>query len=315
MSLPTLNDVHLVNPVLTNVMVGYRNQDTRFVASRVFPSVPVEFKAGTYPVLTKKYWFADEMKSRAPGAKFARGGYGVESGTYDTLGWGLEYAVADESRAANQLPMALESIGARWLGTQSMIRKERAWASANMAASVWTTQDNNSATDWDDFEAGDPVANLRTARTAVSQLTGIYPNYLVMGELVENALINHPDILDRLKFVQAATASAVRQALAAIFEIDQVLVGAAIYNSVNEGATADYDAIIDDDALLCYVTPTPGIFEASAGYTLAWEPGGGTGQIVTYRDQSTKSDILQNSEQWVQKVVAADLGAIWLDIV
>ena len=39
------------------------------------------------------------------------------------------------------------------------------------------------------------------------------------------------------------------------------------------------------------------------------------GQIVTYRDQSVKSDILQASEAWDQKIVASDMGYFFSDIV
>jgi hypothetical protein len=66
---------------------------------------------------------------------------------------------------------------------------------------------------------------------------------------------------------------------------------------------------------LLYVTPNPGIMEASAGYTFTWDGGGGIGQVGTYRDQSVKSDILQHSESWDQKAVATDLGYFFTDIV
>jgi hypothetical protein len=315
MSQPTVNDVQAVDPILTNMLVGYKQADARFVSSQIFPSVPVDKMGFTYYILTKKYWFVDEMQKRAPGGRFARGGFGVESATGQVDLWGLEYPVPDEDQANSQLPLTLEGIGTQWLAQQSLIRKERAWAADFMAASVWTTQDNNATTDWDDFSAGDPVKDIKTGKRAISQLTGQTPNTLLVGEIVDDAITLHPDILDRIKYTVAATGAAVDSAVAAILKVQRYIVATAIYNSANEGQAASYAPIIDDDALLCYVTPAPGLFVASAGYTFGWTDGGGDGVVVPYRDQKVKSNILQTSEAWDQKVVAADLGAIWLDVV
>lgn len=315
MTIPTLNDIQAVDPVLTNILVGYKQADTRFVASQVFPAVPVDKDSGTYYVLSKQYFFMDEMKRRAPGDPVARGGYGVSTATYAAAQWALEHKIPLEHRANNQMPLGLETIGAQWLAQQSMIRKERAWASDFMAASVWTTQDNNATTDWDDYTSGDPLKDLRTGRRGISQLTGQTPNALVVGEIVDDALNTHPDILDRVKYQLVATNQNVRASLAAVLGVEQYLVGLGIYNSAVEGQTAVYAPIIDDDALLLYVNPTPQLMAPSAGYTFTWDGGGGIGQVVTYPEQSTRSDILQLVEAWDQKVVAADLGAIWLDVV
>lgn len=315
MAQPTAHDLQVVDPVLTSMLVGYKQTDNRFVAGRMFPGVSVPNKAGTYYILTKKYWFVDEMKSRAPGSKFARGGFGVESATFATLGFGLEYPIPDEDQANSQLPLSLESIGTQWLAQMSLIRKERAWAADFMAASVWTSQDNNATTDWDDFTSGDPIMDIKTGKRTISQLTGMTPNTLMVGEIVDDALCMHPDILDRIKYTVTATGAAVDAAMASVLKVPSYLVATAVYNSANEGQDATLVPIIDDDALLCYVASAPGLFTASAGYTFEWAGGGGGGQIGTYRDQSVKSNILQMSEEWDQKVVAADLGYIWLDVV
>ena len=315
MAQPTHTEIQAVDPVLSNMLVGYMQAEDRFIASKLFPVVPIEKQSGTYYAFTKKYWFLDSLKVRAPGGAFARSGYGVETATAQALLWGLEHPIADEARANNQMPMALEQAGLQWLAQQSLIRKERAFAADFMANSVWGTSDNNSTTDWDDFTSGDPVNDVLTARRTISNNTGFDGNTMALGYIVHQALVNHPDIIDRVKYVQAATLSNVEGALAAAFGVANYWVGKASYNSANEGQTFSAAAIIDDDCLVAYVSPTPGIMTASAGYTFAWEGGGGAGQIGVYRDQSVKSDILQHSEAWDQKAVATDLGYIFLDVV
>lgn len=315
MAQPTHSEIQAVDPVLSNMLVGYMQEDTRFVASKVFPVVPVDKQSFTYYAFTKKYWFLDNMKGRAPGGQFARQGYGVETASGYANLFGLEHPIADEARANNQMPMDLEQAGLRWLAQQSLIRKERAFATDFMAASVWGTTDNNSTTDWDDFTSGDPINDVLTARRTISNNTGYDGNSMVLGYIVHQALLNHPDIVDRVKYVQTATLGTVESALAACFGVANYWVGKASYNSANEGQTFSASAIIDDDCLVSYVSPTPGVMSASAGYTFAWTGGGGVGSIGSYRDQSVKSDILQHSEAWDQKLTASDVGYIFLDVV
>lgn len=315
MSQPTHSEVQAVDPVLTNMLVGYMQADNRFVANRVFPLVPVDKQGFTFYTFTKKYWFLDEMKSRTPGAAFARGGYGATTTTGYANTWGLEHPIADEAKANNQTPMSLESAGAQWLAQQSLIRRERAFSADFMVTSVWATDDNNATTDWDDFTSGDPFSDVLLAKRTISNNTGQPGNSMVLGYIVDVALQNHPDIIDRIKHVQIAGPGNVEVALRSLFDVDNYIVGKATYNSANEGQSGTYTAIIDDDCLVCTIAGNPGIMTASAGYTFTWAGGGGGGSVATYREDKSKSDILQNSEAWDQKAVATDTGYFFADVV
>lgn len=314
MAQPTHSEVQAVDPVLTNMLVGYKQDDSRFVANRAFPLVPVEKQGFTYYVFGKKYFFADELKGRTPGAAYARGGYGVSSTTGYCNTFGLEHPIADEARSNNQMPMALEQAGLLWLAQQSLIRRERAFSADFMVTGVWGTDDNNSATDWDDT-SGDPVDNIMTARRTISNATGFDANTMVVGFIVHQGLINNNDIMDRIKYVQRASVGTIEAALMEVLGIGNYLVSKASYNSANEGAAGTYAAIVDDDALICATSGAPGIMTPSAGYTFTWAGAGGDGEILTYREPQTKSDVLQNSEAWDQKAVATDLGYFFADIV
>jgi len=313
-SIPTVNDVQLVNPVLTNLLIAYIQGDDRFIAAQMFPNVRVDKDSGTYGIFTKKYWFVDGLEERAAGSSFYRSGYGITSATYTTLQWGLEHLIPDEVKANSQIPMDLTQAGLEWLAQQSNIRKERAFAADFFATGTWGT-DNTSATDWDDYASSDPVGDVRTAKRTINQATGKRANYIGMGEIVADSLYNHPDLLDRIKYTETATAASVQGALAAVFGLDRVLVSEAVYNSANTGAAVSMTAIIDDDALVAHVDPAAGLASATAGKTFVWPGGGAEGSVVQYREAQTKSDVLQHSEQWDQKATATDVGYFFSDIV
>jgi hypothetical protein len=138
---------------------------------------------------------------------------------------------------------------------------------------------------------------------------------MVMGNIVEQALLLHPDILEILKYTSVANINNVRSALAPLLGLSNIYVGNAVYSNTNESATFSATNIIDDDCLICYVTDAPGIFEASAGYTFAWAPGGGMGTVMTQRDELNDTDVVKTKEQWDQKAVAADCGYFFSDVV
>jgi hypothetical protein len=315
MTLPTVLDVQAVDPVLTNMLVGYQQADSRFVAGRLFPAVSVDKDSGTYYVVTKKYFFRNDLEERAPGNPFRRLDFGVSTATYATLQFAGDFAIADEIRANSQLPMDLEQIGLRRVASASLIRKEVSFAADFMITGVWGTDDNNSATDWDDFTSGDPVANVLTASRTVSNATGSDPNTMALGYIVHQALVNHPDILDRLKYTQAATMASIEGALAAIFGKESYVVGKAVYSNTNEAVAFAATAIIDDDCLVCHVDNSAGLFGATAGKTFVWGPGGGSGTV--YRDpaRGNHADMFQHKEQWDQAATATDLGYFFADIV
>lgn len=318
MALPTINDVQLVEPVLTNLLVGYMQEDMRFVADRAFPPLEVDKDSGTFAVFTKKYWFIDGLEERAPGGTFDRAGYGISSDTYKTVQYGREHQIPVENRANSDVPMDLEDAGVRWLAQQSLIRKEKAFASAAFGASAWdnSVTGGSNFTKWSDYAGSDPYNDIRTGKRTISQNTGRAANMLVCGEIVEDKLLNHPDIIDRIKYVERATVDNVRGALASVFGVSDVLVSMAIENTANEGQAGTYAALIDDDALLLSVNPAAGMFNPTAGRMFVWQPGGGVGAIAdTYYEEKTRSDVLQHIEQWDQKVVASDLGYEFTDAV
>ena len=142
--------------------------------------------------------------------------------------------------------------------------------------------------------------------------TGRKPNKLGLGQRVFDALINHPDIMNRVIYGgnTASPAMVTTKSLAAILGVDEVVVFA-IWNSANLGEEENTDFICDENAmLLAYATPTPMIDEATAGYTFRWDMG--TGNILPIieweGDKGTYSHYIGGMISQDMKVVCKDLG-------
>ena len=315
MPTPTINQVQAYDPVLSNFLIGYQQADDRFIASRLFPPTSSEKDSGQYWIFTKKYFFMRSLQARAAGGDFQYISQGVETDTFATAQFAAGFNIPDEVRDNSQIPLSLEQTFLKQVAQTSLIEKEVRFATDFWTTGVWGTTDNNSTTDWDDFSASDPIADILVASRTVSNNTGIDPNTMSMGYIVYQALVNHPDILDRLKYTARADMSTIEAALAALFGKTNLWVGKASYTNTNEAAAFSASAIIDDDCLVCHVDPGAGLFGLTSGKTFFWQPGGGMGSI--YRDPPRRNhgDDFQHKEQWDQKVTASDTGYIFLDVV
>jgi hypothetical protein len=313
MAQPNRSEVH-IDAFLTEMSVAYRNQVSAFIADRLLPIVEVAKDSGKYPEYTRDYWLRPEMKLRAYGSEHPRAGYPISYGTYATEQFSLEHPIPDEIAAAADNPIDLDRDGMEWLTQQMLLKRELTFGSDFMVTGVWST-DNTTATDWDDYDTSDPIGDVRTARRTIAQAIGRGANVMAVGLIVHDALLNHPDVLDRIKYSEAATMEAVNAALAAVFGMERYLVSEAIYAASAEGQSASLSPVVDDDCLVCYANPTPGLLSPSAGYTFVWPAGGGAGTIYRWRDERVESDILRGKMQYDQKVVAADGGYFFSDIV
>jgi hypothetical protein len=215
-----------------------------------------------------------------------------------------------------------------FLTQQALIRREKIFAAYMFAAAKWGTDVAGKAAapgageflQWNDG-ASTPIENIRAGKLAIKQATGYAANTLVLSEPVWNQLIDHPDLVDRLKYGQTSgrPAMVTREAIAAILELERVLVMGAIENTAGEGLTASHSFIGGKHALLCHVAPNPGLLTPSAAYTFAWNGYLGAGnegnRIKRYRWEIIASDIVEIEMAFDQKLVATELGYFFKDAV
>lgn len=325
---PTPGDVH-VNTPLTQISVAYLQNQTEFVASQICPVIPVSKQSDRYYVYNRGDFFRDQMQLRAPGTQAAQVGYKLDNTpTYFCNVWAESKAIPDELRANADDVVNMDRDTTEFLSQQALIRREKIFASSLFAKGKWGTDLTGKAANpgageflqWND-SGSSPIEGIRAGKLAIKQATGYAANTLCLSEPVWNALIDHPDIIDRLKYGQTSgrPAMVTREALAAILEIDRVLVMGAIENTAAEGATASHSFIGGKNALLCHCAMRPGLMTPSACYTFAWTGLLGAGaegnRIKKYRWEIIGSDIVEIEMALDVKLVASELGYFFSDAV
>lgn len=326
---PSVNNVH-IDAILTNISVAYLQNTNNFIADKVFPVVPVDKKSNIYFKYTKDDWFRDEAQRRADGTASAGSGYGLTTDNYLADVYAFHKDIGDQTRANADNPLNPDMEATQFVTQRLLLRREVQWAADYFVAGCWgvtvsgtsaTIASGTQATVWSDYIASQPISDIEAAKTAVLQSTGFEPNTLVLSYSVFQKLKAHPLLVDRYKYTQAG-AIVTEDLLAALFGVDRVLVAKAVVNSANEGKTtsaADYAFTTGKNALLCYVAPNPGLMTPSAGYTFMWTGvSGGLGTTVgvsRFRMEELKADRVEGEIAFDNKVVAADLGYFWSNII
>ena len=320
---PTLRDVH-VNRPLTDLSVAYIQSADDFIADDVFPIVNVAKQSDQYFVYDRDNWNRSTAEKRAPATESAGSGWTLNTDTYRADKYAIHKDAADDIRANQDTAIDLDNEATMFVTQQCMLLKDITWAANYFVTGIWSTEVTGVSgapmagefQQWNE-SGSTPIFDISEQIIAVKEVTGFRPNTLVVDPHTWNVLKNHPDFTDRIKFTQTGIVSA--ELIAAVLDLDRVLVGWAIQNTAIEGATEASSFILGKNALLAYAAPSPGLLTPSAGYTFAWTGLLGSGafgnRIKTFRMEPLEADRVECEVAFDTKLVSADLGVFFLDAV
>jgi hypothetical protein len=135
-----------------------------------------------------------------------------------------------------------------------------------------------------------------------------------MGEDVMDTLIDHPLLIDRVKYTGG---DVTEDLLKRLLRIDKVLIAQSMSATTKEGlATQTLADLFLDDALLLYLPSSPGLFTPSALYMFVQRAFSGGDRMVTrrIRNDERKIDIIEGRAAWQLKVIDANAGAFFNDL-
>lgn len=295
---PTYQQVH-IDVALTNISVAYTPGG--YIADQVFPIIPVTNISNKFFVYTKADWLRLETGLRAPGTRAARGDYAISTCLYFCTEKAIAKQVPDEIVANSDAPLRPLEDATRWCTEQVLLQLENdvattafgtGWATSTTPGTLWSN------------DTSDPIGDVETAVNSVVGSIGKMPNTGVMGRGLYRYVRNHPDIVERLKYSSSPTDPAVvtNAALAALFGIDKVLIGIAVKDTANEGATSSPGFVWGNHMLIAYVAPTATLLNPSAAYTFAYKQR----EVSRFREDQERSDVVECRMSYVNNVVAAD---------
>lgn len=305
---PTQSSVH-VDAILTNISVAYFQQNQNFIATRVFPVVPVSKQSDKFFTYTKNDWFRDEAQRRADATESAGGGYNLSTDSYQADVYAFHKDIGDQTRANADAPINVDREAAEFVTSRIALKMETQFVSNFFTTSIWGT-DSTPTNLWSDYTSSDPIGDIEVGKRTILSTTGYEPNTLVLGYDTFIQLKNHPDLVDRIKYTSSNVLT--EDVMASLFGVPRVMVAKSVKATNNEGATGAYAFNYGKNALLTYAAPSAGLLQPSGGYIMSWTGvSGGLGQTVgvsRMRMEQFKADRIEAEVAFDMKVIGSDLG-------
>jgi len=240
-----------IDQYLTNFSRRISNEG--FIAERLCTVVRVRKDSDKYAVYNNDH-LRTVTDERAPGSPPNEVDYGVGSATYSLVEHTLRDSVPDEELDNADEPFEPFEDAAAALQERIRLRLEKKVADLVFGTSTWTNRETLSGTDqFDDYANSDPFTVIEDAKSSVLSKSLRKPNIIVVGHQVFQKLVNHPDVVDRVKYTSSR--SITPDMLANLFDVDEFLVGAAVENTAKEGQDDNLQYIWGKHIFVGYRSP------------------------------------------------------------
>lgn len=309
MTRPTYQQYHTDLP-LTNVSIAYTPGE--YIWDAVFPGVRVNKLSGKFYIYNKGDWLRSESAVRAPGTRATRvEGFELSTSPYGCVEISLAAGVPDEDVDNSDDPLRPMEDKTRYLTEKVFLKMEKDVADIAFGNSNWSTS-STPTTLWGN-DTSDPLGDLETATCSIRLSIGKRNLRGVAGYETWTKLRNHPDVVDRIKYTSSPTSPAIvtQNAVAALADLDALVVGAAIENTAAKGAADSISPVWGKHFLVYYRPAGPSLYTPSAGYVFTYQER----KIERFREDQEKQFVLTISWNYVTKLVAADGGYLLKSVV
>jgi hypothetical protein len=264
-----------------------------FIADQVLPPLPVQKKAATLSVITRENRKVPNV-DHANGGTFNRVVLTSEDMDYVCKDRGLEGQLTDEDRGnyASDYDSEYET-------TQNVTQLMYLAREKRVKAAVFNTTTFTGASLYKDY-SGTPwdtvttnvIVQINYAKEKVRLNTGVKPDSLLIGEAAMNNLLANTVILARFPGAPMISEADLRNNMARIFGLSNLIVGGQVEDSAKEGQSFSASDIWGDDYALIFKRAQGSMASPGLGRQPEWSGvENGLGRVVQYREEQTESDI------------------------
>jgi hypothetical protein len=304
-----------ITPELAAIAIAYKNN--KFIADDVLTRVQV-------PQITFRYkQFPQADGFTVPETKIGRTSRPnrIETGYTETQATCVDYGLEDvvpvndilvaQAAGAGYDPV---SYAAEWLAYLVALDREKRVASLVFDSTQYGT--NNKSTlsgtsQWSDFTNSNPVTAIMTALDACV----MRPNMAVFGRATYSQLIQHPKVVQAVFKTQQGAGIVPRQAIADLFELNDVFVGEAFSNTAVRGQTVSLARLWGKHASFLYRDVTAArAGQTTFGFTAQFGPKFGGSK--PHDDAGLRGGVAVRIGETVKEVICAnDLGYMYVNAV
>ena len=226
------------NRYLSNMSIAAFADLNEFVATKIFPICPVDFSTGYYYTFDRGDLIRDYMARKPKFGKVTPAEIGHADNTYkcfvDQIITGIDRIGATNYERAG-VPASIDPrrSKARFIATQTHLHLDILFAKKFFQSGVWENEftgvasspTSNQFIKFDDANS-DPIKFIDARKREIKLKGGRTPNKLTLGYDTFNALKEHPDLLERVKYTgsTANPAQVNERVLAELFGVEEVTV-------------------------------------------------------------------------------------------
>jgi len=291
-----------------------------FVAHRVLPHFETLLQSANFSKITIESLLRNQETLRAPGGGYNRNKYQFEQDNYATKEHGAEEPVDDRERQMYAYSFDIERISAMRARDVVLRSAEIRVANKMFSTSTWTGAALTTAVSnkWSVPGSATPVSDVHAAKAKVRASCGMLPNAVVMTWETFNNLQTNAEIIDRIKYHGGDDPKKItEEALAALFQVEEVIVAGAVQNTANENQNAAISDVWNTNrVLVCKLARTRDLREPCVGRTFHFALDGSAegGTVEQYRDETVRSDIMRVRHDVDEKIIYAQAGHLLTNI-
>lgn len=301
--MPLANQLH-VDKLLSEISIKY--QPSEFIAQSVFPTLPVEKDSDLYRIFTRNFRIPETKRANRGVAREWE--FEVTTSTYVVEKHALKSYVSDDD-ARNYDIASLKSDTVEEL-TNTLLRSVEKKVADLFTTTNWSL--NVSLAAANAFNANTTVSNpipvVDTGASTVIKNSGYAPTFGILPREGFVAVKNHISVLDRVKYTSSEISKNMIQGL---FDLQELLVPNAAYDSSHEGLTEVIADIWGDSMFLGYKPARPSPLRPSSGYIFKVNQP----MVKRWREEERESEAIEVTMKYVPKVVASLSGYLIKDIV
>lgn len=294
--MPLKSKLH-VPQLLNNVSVQYKNSE--YIWDKVFPQVNVVKDTDLYLVYDRNFKIPETR--RAPKGVSREWGFDVSTSSYLLEKHALkDYVGTDESENYDQGSLDVDTTENL---TDAIYRRVEKSVADLFTTTSWSLNVSlaSGAAFSDNTTTSDPVRIFDTASAVVIANGGVRPNFGILPYAGMLSCKNHVSILDRIKY----TSSEITEAkLAALFNLPELLVPTAVYDTAAEGLAESISGFYGAMAFVGWKPSSPGLKTPSAGYVFMKN----APRVKTWIDNERDAKAIEVEVKYQPKVIASLCG-------
>lgn len=293
-------EIRMIDPVLTSIAQSYRNES--FIGQHLFPIVNITHIKGKILIFASVAFQPRAIdralrasSNRIPTEKINYIEFGMRERDVEIS---LDYLEEEETPDFLQYEQQMT----RQLFDLLLLNREKEIADFVQNSSNYPTDQVKTITSaeaFDDYTNGySPLKAIQEGISKIRQKVARYPNVMVLGEATFRALINHPEIIERIKYSGISRVNT--KILSELLSIRNIYVGLAVYDN-----GSNFTDIWSDIIILAYFDEenesrrTP--YGFSFGYLLQKS---GYPEVDTYYENGGKIKIIRATDNYTFTVTS-----------